>query len=400
MPEDSIMIGVMKEKLSHFSAYTANYFFLFGAVSVLTPFLPLILQNKGMDPSSIGFLMGSYELFSIFGLLILGRAYDRFNSPRRTLVFIILTTIGLFFILVRFSSLSIFIPAALGVGFLIKSPPSLTDAMYGQTMKTPRESYGKSRQGGSLGYTVTLGIIHITGLVSGNRPYSVFTGFALMLALAAGAIRFLPTMNIHSRPEDEHLPFFTTLKTFPSIYWLGLGIALLNTLGISGHNTFFSLLLNNRFHTSDIGAFWAIGPVLEIPLFFFSGFLLKKFSLKRLWLIGLAAGIIRMQVYSLADSLAPLYYVQICHGFSFGINHLCMVTLINHTTSARSRGIAMSLYTAAGMGVPLFLGGILGGILLKFWDFPLLYQVFSFFPLLGAVVAILFLKGHREITSS
>ncbi len=393
------MIGVMKEKLSHFTAYTANYFFLFGAVSILTPFLPLILQNKGMEPSGIGFLMGSYELFSIFGLLILGRAYDRFNSPRRTLVFIILTAIGLFFLLVRSSSFWIFIPAALGVGFLIKSPSSLSDAMYGQTMRYPRESYGRSRQGGSLGYTVTLGIIHITGLVSGNRPYSVFTGFALMLSLAALVISFLPTENLHSRPDEVHLPFFATLKTFPAIYWVGMGIALLNTLGISGHNTFFSLLLSNRFHTSEIGALWAIGPILEIPLFFYSGFLLKKFSLKRLWLVGLAAGIIRMQVYSLADSLTPLYYAQICHGLSFGINHLCMVTLINHATSARSRGIAMSLYTAAGMGAPLFMGGILGGIILKFWNFPVLYQVFSLFPLMGALVAIIFLKGHREITS-
>ena len=373
------MIEMMKEKTAHFIAYTGNYFFLFGAISILSPFFPLVLQSKGLEPSGIGFLMGSYELFSIFGLLILGRVYDRFNSPRRTILFITLTCIALFFITIRSSSVLIMIVGTLGVGFLVKSPISLVDAMYGQTMRYPKESYGKSRQSGSLGFAATLGVIHITGMVSGDRPLSVFSGFALMLTLSMLTTRFLPTENLHSKPEEAHLPFLKTLRSFPSIYWIGLSVTFLNTLGMSGHNTFFSLLLKNRFHTSEVGGLWAVGPILEVPLFFFSGYLLKKFSLKRLWLIGLAAGIIRMQVYSQADSIAPLYYVQVFHSLSFGISHLCMITLINHTTPARSRGMAMSLYTALGMGAPLFLGGMLGGVILKFWDFTLLYQVF--FPL-------------------
>ncbi len=393
------MIDLMKEKPSHFAAYTANYFFIFGALAILNPFFPLVLQNKGLNPSQIGFLMGGYELFSIFGLLILGRVYDKFRSPRRTIAIISLVCISLVFISVETNQILLLIPATLGVGLFVKSPASLVDAMYGQTMGNPKESYGKARQSGSLGFALILGAVHLTGLVSGERPPTVFAGYAVLLAVSVLITRFLPTENLHSRPEDTHLPFVITLKSFPSIYWVGLGIAFLNALGMSGHYTFFSLLLKNRFHTPDIGGFWAVGPIFEVPLFFFSGYLLKKFSLKRLWLIGLTAGIIRMQVYSLASSLAPLYYVQIFHSLSFGINHLCMVTLINHVTSPGRRGVAMSLYTAVGMGTPLFLGGMLGGVILKYGDFPLLYQIFSLFPFLGAGINLLFLKGHREITS-
>jgi PPP family 3-phenylpropionic acid transporter len=99
-----------------------------------------------------------------------------------------------------------------------------------------------------------------------------------------------------------------------------------------------------------------------------------------------------MQVYSLATSLLPLYLIQAVHSLSFGLNHLCMISLITTYTSSESRGLAVSIYTALGMGLSLFTGGILGGIILKYSGFPLLFQVFSFFPLIAMAVTIGFMK--------
>ena len=388
----------MKENREHFATYSLTYFFLFGAISIFFPFFPLVLQQKGLTPSRIGFLMGCYDLISISGLMFLGRAYDQHDSPRRTITMICGSCILLFFLLVRSQSIFLIIPLTLALGFFVKPPTSLIDALYGQTMQNPKESYGKARLFGSISYALTLAVIHLTGLVSGEKPMTVFTGYALMLAVTIGIIRILPVEQIHTKKEEEHLPFFSTIKSFPPIYWVGMSIAFLNALGMVGHNTFFSLLMKNRFDTPAIGGAWAIGPILEIPLFFFSGYLLRRFSLKRLWLVGLASGFIRMQVYSLSTTLLPLYAVQIIHGLSFGLNHLCIITLINHVTSPKRRGLAMSLYTALGIGAPLFIGGLLGGAILHYRDFPLLYQIFSLFPLLGGGISIFFLKGHREIT--
>ncbi len=371
--------------------YSLIYFFLFAGIAALYPFFPLLLQSKGHSPSEVGILMGSYELFSILGLLLIGHYYDKIRSPRRTVIIISLASILVLYFIAGTTYPVLLILLTLGLGFVIKSPASLVDAHYGQVMPEPDKTYGKARLYGSLGFFVMALMIQITGLVDGGRPYSVFAAFTMMIALVLVLVVRLPAASL-AEEKHEHSSFLRTLKSFPGVYWIGLSIGFLNYLGLSGHYTFFSLLIKNKFGTGNIGGFWAIGPLFEIPLFFFSGWLLKKFGLRGLWLISLGAGFIRMQAYSLSSSLLPLYLVQILHSLSFGLNHLAMVTLISKTTPPAVRGQAMSLYTAVGMGLSLFIGGFAGGWFLGFAGFSLLFQIFSVFPLAGAVLTLLFLK--------
>lgn len=388
----------MKDNINHLRSFGAVYFFIFAAVASLYPFLPLLLQSKGFNPSQVGFLLGSYDLFSIAGLLIMGFFYDRLRSPRITILIIGLISTTILFLLARSESTILIIVFALFLGFFVKSPTSLLDALYGQTMINFRESYGKIRLGGSLGFFTMALFIRITQWVQGSRPLSVSAGYAICMSITLIILVFLPGQT-SGRPieKKEHLGLIKAVQSFPSIFWIGLVIAFLSSLSMSGHYTFFSLFLRNKFHLENVSGFWAIGPLFEIPLFFFSPLLIKRFKLRTLWLVCLIAGIIRMQVYSRADSLLPLYIVQISHSFSFGLNHLCMVSLINKNTKVVYRGFAMSIYTAIGMVLSMFTGGILGGIILQGGDFQLLFQVFSLFPITAIVVAIIFLK-EKELT--
>ena len=155
-------------------------------------------------------------------------------------------------------------------------------------------------------------------------------------------------------------------------------------------------MLHNKFGMDNIGALWALGPLFEIPLFFFSGFLLTKLGEKGLWMISLASCIIRLQVYAMADTILPLYIVQLLHSPCFSFNHLAMVSLINNHTREENRGLAMSINTAVGMGLSLFTGGILGGLILNYSDFTLLFQLFTLFPLTGIVLLLLMDKAAKK----
>jgi PPP family 3-phenylpropionic acid transporter len=366
---------------------------MYAAVAALFPFFPLLLQSKGLNNSQIGYLLGSYELISIIGLMTIGFIYDKYRSPRFTIILLSSISLSILYFVSRSESMRPLIILVLFLGFFIKSPASLLDALYGQTIRNPQESYGKVRLGGSLGFLVTALLINFTQWIKGSNPSSIFTGYFIFMIIVLGSSFFLPTQYIHTREKKvQHIGFIKSLKSFPSIFWIGLTIAFLSSLSLSGHITFFSLLLKNRFFTENVSGFWAIGAVFEIPLFFFSGFLFKKFKLRTLWIICLVAGITRMQVYSITQSLLPLYLVQVLNSLSFGLNHLSMINLISRTTSAESRGLAMSLLTAIGMGLSMFTGGFLGGLILQQSGFPLLFQVFSIFPLIAIVIAIIFLK--------
>ena len=386
----------MKDKIPHLKVYTVTYFFIYAAIAALFPFFPLLLQNKGLNPSQVGFLMGSYDLFSIAGLMIIGHFYDKIRSPRNTIVAIGLVSISILFLLSNSSKFISLIILTLFLGFFIKSPTSLLDALYGQTMKNSQESYGKIRLSGSLGFLSTALLIHMTGWIQGSKPLSIFTGYAICLIIALLASIFLPSEFINSPQKQLRTKsLLTTIKSFPKIFWIGLTIAFLSSLSMSGHYTFFSLLLKNKFNMENVSGFWAIGPLFEIPLFYFSSVLIRKFKLRTLWTICLLAGTARMQVYSLSTSLLPLYLIQTVHSLSFALNHISMISLITKYTSTESRGFAMSLYMAIGMGLSMFVGGVLGGSILKISGFPLLFQVFSLFPLLAIGISFLFLKEEK-----
>jgi len=288
------------------------------------------------------------------------------------------------------------VPLTLAMGFVIKSPASLMDAHYGQNIPNAEESYGKARLFGSLGFFTIAMLIQLTVIVEASRPLTIFRAFSILLAISMALLIFLPKADQHKH-EKEKTSFLSKVKTFPLVFWAGLGIAFFNHLGMSGHYTFFSLLMSNKFGRADVGGLWAIGPLFELPLFFFSAWLLQKLGLKKLWIIGLAAGFIRMQVYSLSSTILPLYVVQIFHSVSFGFNHLCMITLITRFVPTESRGLAMALFSAVSMGLSLFVGGFLGGWILHHSGYTLLFQVLSAAPLLGIVMAGLFLKENRSV---
>jgi len=337
--------------------------------------------------------MGSYDLVSIIGLMVVGHIYDRIRSPRRTIIILGAISILFLFLLSKPSVFTLLIIVTLTLGFFVKSPTSLLDALYGQTIRNPGESYGKIRLSGSLGFMLTALLIQFTQWIKGSQPGTVFIGYAICMGITMISILLLPTENlITTEKHHEKISLISSLKSFPAIFWVGLIIAFLSSLSMSGHYTFFALLMKNKFHTENVSGFWALSAVFEIPLFFFSGYLLKKFKLRTLWIVCLVAGITRMQVYWISQSLLPLYLVQIVHCLSFGLNHMCMINLISTSTKPERRGLAMSLYTAFGMGLSMFTGGILGGFILKYGDFPLLFQVFSVFPLIAIIVAVVFLK--------
>ncbi|MDC7242025.1 MAG: MFS transporter [Spirochaetales bacterium] len=385
----------MKNLKANLALYGFGYFFIFGALATLIPFFPLVLQSKGLAPSRIGFLLGSYELFSIIGLMVIGHFYDRFRSPRRTIFTICFLAALTLYLISSTASVILLITLTLALGFVVKSPSALLDAHYGQIVPNAEKSYGKIRLFGSIGYSLTALGIQLTGVVDPSRPLTVFYVYLLMIVSTMIVLPLLPRAEQH-RTEHKGPSFMTGIRSFPRVYWIGLIIAFFNQLGMSGHYTFFSLLISNKFGRSDVGGLWAVGPVLEIPLFFFSTYLLRKLGIRTLWIIGLASGFIRMQVYSLAGGLLPLYLVQLIHSAAFGFNHLCIVTLITRYVAPDNRGMAMSLYSALGLGLSLFVGGFLGGWVLEMTNYTVLFQILSLFPVLGIATSAFFLKSEGD----
>lgn len=112
------------------------------------------------------------------------------------------------------------------------------------------------------------------------------------------------------------------LNTFASIYWQSSGVP-----------------------DAVIGAFWGIGVVAEIGVFFILGRFVGKSSQGIvLILIGSVAAILRFAAMSLEPGIPVTFILQIMHGLSFGASHLGMMTSLTALAPHGTRGQAQGLY--------------------------------------------------------
>jgi PPP family 3-phenylpropionic acid transporter len=380
---------------SHIFEFGTNFFFYNASIAVMTPFLQLFLKAKGFSITWVGSLIGSYELAGIVGTLFLGNFLDRSGRYRAVMTASIGGVLLFFFILYLNTSSVAALFCIVPIGFLYKPHFSLIDALASRNMPRFEENYGKARLAGSIGFVCAAGGIQLTGWVTDTSLLSIVLGFGFFAVLYMFSIQIIP----QSRTRSGKALFTFDHKSFASFtptFWLGLFVIFLMGFGISSHYYFFSLFVKSRFQVPNVGGFWAIGPLAEIPFIFFSGLLIKRFGIARLWIVSLVTATARLYLYVFSSSILPLYFLQLLHGITYGLMHTTSIAFIRRHSRDDNRGLAMAVYIAIGIGFAGFIGGFLGGRIVDTGGFTSLYLTYGTFPLLAALLV----AGKRNALDS
>lgn len=124
---------------------------------------------------------------------------------------------------------------------------------------------------------------------------------------------------------------------------------------IQGSHAAYYALSIRYWSTAGIGEstgslLWAEGVVAEVLLFVVAAPFVRKLGVRRLFLIGAAAGVARWSVMAATTDLVVLTSTNWLHALSFGATHLAAVTYLQrHVVDARS-ATAQSLLSAVTNG--------------------------------------------------
>ena len=375
----------MESSPSYIFEFGMNFLFYNASIAVLTPFLQLFLKAKGFSLTWIGSLIGSFELAGIAGTLFLGNLLDGYGRYRAVMTASVGAVLVLFSLLYLNDAAWAALLCIIPMGFLYKPHFSLIDALASSSMPRFEDNYGKARLAGSIGFVCVAAGIQLTGWVTDASLPSIVAGFGIFALLYMLSIQVLPGKPMHAaRPPLRFDP--KSLTGLTPTFWLGLFVIFLMGLGISSHYQFFSLYVRSRFQVDNVGGLWAIGPLAEIPFIFFSGKLIRRFGIARLWMLSLAAAALRLYLYVLSSSILPVYFLQLLHGITYGLMHTTSVAFIRRHSGSENRGLAMALYIAFGIGFAGFIGGFLGGRIVELGGFAPLYLIYGTLPLGGALL--------------
>jgi PPP family 3-phenylpropionic acid transporter len=352
---------------------SVSFFFLFATMAVMGPHLQLFLRAKGFGLSQVGLLLGCFQLAGVAGPLLLGHLTDRWGTYRAILFATVAGAILSFVALQLAEGLipAIFFIAFLGIFF--RAPISLMDAHAIRALPNPVKDYGKVRVVGTMGFIVTLLLFQVSGLMNLDSSLSILIAYVVAASLFAGSIIALPSGTAAGAGAGERAKL---RGNFDGDFWLVIVILFLGRLGISSYYAFFSIYLKESLGIANVGGIWAVSAVSEVPIIFFSGFIILRFSVASMLKSAMAAIIVRLLLYALVPSLGAIIPSQLLHAFTLGIFHIAAITYIREKIDPAKRALGMAIYLSFGIGLPGFFGGLIGGVLLEAFNFRTLFLLF------------------------
>lgn len=366
----------------------AFYFIYYAAAASLIPFLALYYQGLGLTGREIGVLTGISPLMTLVGASVWSLLAD-LTQKHRALFFVgIGGAWGSVFLLSRFDTFALLIPAVVAYAFFLAPVMPLLDNSVMVLLGKENAGYGRYRVWGAYGWGVAAAL---TGwLLQNSELHWIFTIYLTLLLVLLLISTRLPIQQTSSQPN----------------FWRGLGQLLTNrrwllflTVALV-EGMSLSVFLNYLFlHLESMGASrlvmglsLTIATISEIPIFLYSSRLLRRGAP---FLMAVSLGIMVVRAFAYASMTAPwqVLLISLLHGPTFSAMWSAGVAYANDTAVSGLSATAQGVFNGTVLGLGSALGAVVGGFL---YDSSGAVVAFQWAGWATLAAFIIFVGVHRQ----
>jgi len=366
-------------------------FLYFSTIGILLPFLPLLLQSRGLDAGQIGILLAIGPFVSMLVQSPWGYLSDRLQTVRKVIILQISVTFLLSLVLFQLHSFYWLIPVMFLFYAFAWPPIPLLDCLVLATIREAGGSFGSYRLWGSLGFALTALAAGTTLAAVGiERVNYIYQGLLLLALLLAFLAHDAPPAGRPATPAQ-----LGALVGRREVLVFLLFIALISTTN-KANDAFLGIYIHELGGTeAEVGWAWTVGPLSEVPVFALSGLLFARFN--ELALLALAAAIYSLRWFLFTTTGDPyaVILIQLLHGLSFGLFYMSAVSYISKIVPPELRASGQGLLSTFAGGVAGIAGSLLGGFVMDEMDSRYLYYSCSLLAL-PAIVAFAALAVKRR----
>ena len=338
----------------------AFYFAYFAYVGAFTPYFPVYLAGRGLQPAEVATVLAMPQLARIFAPTFWGWLADRADARRAVVV------ASCAALAVGFAAIP-YVPGFLGITALVAVTSivsagglPLVEAITLSALAGRSGHYGPIRLWGSVGFIVAVLLVGVW--LDAHAPAGL-SGILLALALAALTASVLLPRAARAPLASADANGSGTGRVPGSVRALiGAGFCMAAAHGAL--YAFFTLYLQRLGYSgTSIGALWTLGVLAEIGVFFYLPALFRRFSLPGIMLFSLLAAVVRFAAIGWAAGyFAVLVAAQLLHAATFGAFHAASVAMVQRLFPAVAHARGQALFSSLAYG-----GGGAGGALLGGW---------------------------------
>lgn len=338
------------------------YFLAFSCTAAWLPIFADYLKERGLTGIQIGIILSVTPLMMFLVQPFYGMLADRIGYKKCLIWSSLFAAISYVFYLFDGSFATFFI-ITVGMALFYNSVQPLLDSLSLKLIQqNPSFSYGTLRIAGAAGWA-------ITGTAVGHYIDSMNTSVIFVFSAISMFLTFLFSFSIH---EDYQAPAASAARSSNDIkavfgnrdlLFLLLCVFLISTGGTTIWNFYSIYMKENGASASLVGYGISFQGLCELPLFYFSAKIIRKFGVKTTLLITVFALALRMLLYSVVSNPHTALFIEMLHGISWSLFWVVCVEYVNSLVREDWRATGQSLLYAAYYGVGAIAGNFWTGYL-------------------------------------
>lgn len=372
----------MNKSLKPYQWGSLFYLVYFLATGALLPFLNLFYASIGIDRWGIGVLAAIPQVMYLFAAPLWAGLADALHLHKRLLPTIMLVTLPPILVLVWVHNFMALIILILLHAFCLAAVIPLADHAVLSMLGDHKYRYGSLRIWGAVGFGGMAWIMGVIAEAAGIQ--TIFVAYVVLMAMGAWVATHLPEPRIE-RAE----PFFTSIRRFAiDQRWQGFLLAVFMTgITYSIISAFFVILMKDLGAGEGLfGLSMAAAGLSELPVFFFSAFLIRRWKPRGLLTVAIMLYALRALFYSLIKDPGWGVLIQMLHGPTFAALWVAGVTFAGEIAPPGVGASAQSAFVATLFGLAGVAGSLLGGSLYDLIGPRALFQLAT----VSAMVGLLF----------
>jgi PPP family 3-phenylpropionic acid transporter len=344
-----------------FMRLSTNYFWYFGLLGLIVPFLAVFLDARGFTSLEIGEILAVITATKIVAPSLWAQLADK-SGQQLTIVKVgaLLSLFCFSLIIWTFSYWPLMFSLAMFSLFITSILPQI-EVMTLNSIRKSAIIYARIRLWGSIGFV-------IVAMLSGEliERYSAEAFSYIGIVILAGL--FISTLfnkqpRIAKKTSIDNVSI--KIKVFNRNFLLFFFAGLMLQMSFGPYYVFFALYLKDLAYSGFlIGIFIAIGVVAEIGVFVFAAIFFKSFSLKTLISMSILLTAFRWFIVGhFANSDMALAFSQLIHALSFGLYHSASISFIQQHFNANQQSRGQAIYIGGVYGVGGAIGAYVAGLL-------------------------------------
>jgi PPP family 3-phenylpropionic acid transporter len=368
-------------------------FMYFALLSMFITFLPVYLDDQGLQPAQIGFIIGTGGFVTIITQPLWGMISDKKKTIRKILLLLVLISSVVGYFLYSSSSFFLLILFAMLLYFFLMPIDPLTESLNFTVSEAAGVSYGSIRTYGALGYAVTS---LLTGYVM-----SYFGAHSLaLLFVCIGLISFFISWKMTDVPVTGKPVTLNSLKLFISNKETLLFLLLVFVCSVPArmNDTYLGIYIRELGGSPElVGQAFFLAAGSEILVFALSFWWMRKG--KELMLISIASVFFFLRFFLSAWITDPhmLAYLQIMQLLTFPIFYSAAIQYLYRIVPVEWRATGQTVLALLFFGVSGIIASYAGGFIYESYGAQTLYLSISSLSFLGMLFGfILYWRYGRQ----